>query len=223
MTPPTRRGFVVACTASLAGCSVLPEESEPIEASAAAPAVLPESGDYSLVAEGSPTIETTVTVDFSGDVELTSRQDVIATVFRRVYESASGARFGLLTAPAVRVVDQPEVVRDPLTAVDDARVVALATDTDVGSVSEWSENGSATLLGTETTRMAASATLDGSERDLARVRVRAGEDSVTAIATDPDAAAPPFEAVTRDVAAAADIEKKALLKSVAADSFFRPC
>ncbi|MEF8828617.1 MAG: DUF6517 family protein [Haloarcula sp.] len=198
MTPPTRRGFVVACAAALAGCGLLPEESEPIEASAAAPAVLPESSDYSLVAEGNPTIETTVTVDFSGDVELTSRQDVIATVFQRVYESASGERFGLLTAPAVQVVDQPEVVRDPLTAVDDARVVGLATDAAVDGVSEWSENGSATLLGTETTRMAASATLDGSERDLARVRVRAGEDSVTAIATGTDAAAPPFEAVTRD-------------------------
>ena len=198
MTPPTRRGFVVACTATLAGCSVLPEEGEPIEASATEPAVLPESGEYSLVAEGSPTIETTVTVDFSGDVELTSRQDVVATVFRRVYEAACGELFGLLTAPAVRVVDQPEVVRDPLTAVDDTRVVGLATDTGVESVSEWTERGSATLLGTETTQMAATATLDGSERPLARVRVRAGEDSVTAIATDPDDAAPPFDAVTRD-------------------------
>jgi hypothetical protein len=198
MTPPTRRGFVVACTAALAGCRVLPEESEPIEASASVPAVLPESSDYSLVTEDNPTIETTVTVDFSGDVELTSRQDVIATVFQRVYEAASGERFGLLTAPAVQVVDQPEVVRDPLTAVDDARVVSLATDTEVGTVSDWAENGSATLLGAESTRMTATATLDGSERGLARVRVRAGEDSVTAIATAPDATAPPFGAVTRD-------------------------
>lgn len=198
MTPPTRRSVVVACTAALAGCGILPEESEPIEASATAPAVLPESSGYSLVAEGNPTIETTVTVDFSGDVELTSRQDVIATVFQRVYESASGERFGLLTAPAVQVVDQPEVVRDPLTAVEDARVVALATDTDVDAVSEWTESGSATLLGTETTRLESTATLDGGERDLALVRVRAGADSVTAIATDPEGTAPPFEAVTRD-------------------------
>ncbi|GCF13854.1 hypothetical protein Harman_17890 [Haloarcula mannanilytica] len=198
MRPPTRRGFVVACSAALAGCRALPEESEPIEASATAPAVLPESSEYSLVAEDNPTIETTVTVDFSGDVELTSRQDVIATVFQRVYESPSGERFGLLTAPAVQVVDQPEIVRDPLTAVDDARVVALATGGDVGSVSAWAESGSATLLGTETTQMAATATLDGSERDLARIRVRAGADSVTAIATAPDDAAPPFDAVTRD-------------------------
>ncbi|MFU1781033.1 hypothetical protein ACM16X_06615 [Haloarcula japonica] len=198
MTPPTRRGFVVASTATLAGCGILPEESEPIEASATAPAVLPESSDYSLIVEESPTIETTVTVDFSGDVELTSRQDVIATVFQRVYESASGERFGLLTAPAVQVVDQPEVVRDPLTAVDSARVVSLAMDADVDTVSEWRESGSATLLGTETTRMAAMATIDGSERDIARVRVRTGEDSVTAIATAPDDTVPPFGAVTRN-------------------------
>jgi hypothetical protein len=198
MTTPTRRGFVVACTAALAGCGILPEESEPIEASATAPAVLPESSDYSLVAEDNPTIETTITIDFSGDVELTSRQDVIATVFQRVYESATGERFGLLTAPAVQVVDQPEVVRDPLTAVDDARVVGLATDTDVGSVSEWSEDGAATLLGTETSQLAATATINGTEQDLTRVQVRAGEDAVTAIAAAPDDNGPLFGAVTRD-------------------------
>lgn len=198
MTLPTRRGFVVGCAATLAGCSVLPEEREPIEASAAAPAVLPGSSGYSLVSEGSRTIETAVTVDFSGDVELTSRQDVIATVFQRVYQSANGEQFGLLTAPAVRVVDQPEVVRDPLTAVDSTRVVSLAMDTDVDTVSEWRERGSETLLGTETTRTTATATLNGTERKLARIRVRAGEDSVTAIATISDDAAPPFGAVTRD-------------------------
>ena len=197
MTLPTRRGFVVGCVATLAGCSVLPEEREPIEASAATPAVLPESSGYSLVAEDSRTIETTVTVDFSGDVELTSRQDVIATIFQRVYESASGERFGLLTAPAVQVVDQPEVVRDPLTAVDSARVVSLAMDTDVETVSEWRERGSEALLGTETTRTTATATLNGTERKLARIRVRAGEDAVTAIAPVSDDAAPPFSAVTR--------------------------
>jgi multidrug resistance efflux pump len=90
------------------------------------------------------------------------------------------------------------VVRDPLTAVDDARVVSLATDAEVDSVSAWQEDGAATVLGTEATRMSATATLDRAEQTLARVRVRAGEDSVTAIATDPDDTAPPFDAVTRD-------------------------
>ncbi|WP_225307829.1 MULTISPECIES: hypothetical protein [unclassified Haloarcula] len=78
-----------------------------------------------------------------------------------------------------------------------SRVVALATDTDVGALSEWSADGSAILLGTETTQMAATATLSGSEQALAHVRVRAGEDSVTAVATDPDDAAPPFGEVMR--------------------------
>jgi hypothetical protein len=35
--------------------------------------VFPEGSEYSLVAEDSPTIGTTVTGDFSGHVELTSR------------------------------------------------------------------------------------------------------------------------------------------------------
>jgi hypothetical protein len=197
MTPPTRRSFVVACTAALAGCGLLPEESEPIEASATAPAVL-DTGDYSLVAENSPTIETTVTVELSGDVQVTNRQDVIATIFQRVYEGPDGRRFGLLTAPAVTVLEQQDIDRDPVAALDEARQVALATDAEVESVSEWSEDGAATMLGTEATRMAATAAIAGSEQPLARVRVRAGEDSVTAIATAPDDAAPPFGAVTRN-------------------------
>ncbi|WP_336336333.1 hypothetical protein [Haloarcula brevis] len=65
-------------------------------------------------------------------------------------------------------------------------------------VSKWAERGSATLLGTETTRTTATATVDGTERPLARVRVRAGEDAVTAIATTAADTTPPFDAVTRD-------------------------
>lgn len=195
---PTRRGVVTACLTALAGCSVLPEETEPIEASATAPAVLPESTEYSLVAEASPTIETTVTVEFSGDVELTSRRDVTGTIFQRVYERESGGRLGLLTAPVVQVVDQPEVRRDPLTAVDDTRVVGLATDAAVDAVSAWQDERRATLLGVDTTQATATATVDGTEQALVRARVRAGADSVTAMTTDRDDAAQVFQTVTRD-------------------------
>lgn len=104
--------------------------------------MFPEGSEYSLVAEDSPTIGTTVTVDFSGHVELTSR----------------GRRESRL-----------------LLAVDSARIASLAIETDVGAVSEWSEHGSAIRLGTETTQMAVTATLSGSEQALARVRVPAGE------------------------------------------------
>lgn len=194
----TRRETLVAATATLAGCNVLPEESEPIEASAETPAVLPESSGYDVVASTEQTIETTVHVDFSGDVELSSQQDVTATIFQRVYEDADGRRFGLLTAPAVEVVDQPEVVRDPLTSLPASRVVELAMDADVGSVDDWSEDGSATLLGTETERLRTTASVDGAETALAMVRVRAGDDSVTAMAAGPDDWTPPFGDVTRD-------------------------
>jgi hypothetical protein len=174
------------------------EEREPIEASANVPAVLHEPSGYSVVASAEPTVETKVTVDFSGDVELTSRQDVIATLFQRVYENPDGRRFGLLTAPAVRVVEQPEVVRDPVTALEDARVAELATDRSVTDVGEFEADGSATMLGTEAARTKATATIDGGDHGLARVRVRAGDDSVTAMATDPEEATPPFGDVTRD-------------------------
>jgi len=199
MTPsPARREFLVAATAALAGCSVLPEESEPIEASATAPAELPASSDYSLVTAAEPTIETTVTIDLSGDVQISNQRDVIATVFQRVYEGPSGGRFGLLTAPAVTVFEQQDVTRDPVAELDQARQASLATDHDVGAVAEWSKDGAVTLLGTETTKQATTATVGGSEQRLARARVRAGEDAVTAIATVPDDAVLPFGDVVRN-------------------------
>ena len=71
-------------------------------------------------------------VDLSGDVQLTSRRDVTATVFRRVYEAPGGRRFGLLTVPAVRVVEDPEVIRDPVASLDADRVLEPATDHTIG-------------------------------------------------------------------------------------------
>ncbi|MFB6268698.1 MAG: hypothetical protein ABEH83_02055 [Halobacterium sp.] len=194
----SRRDVLVGATAALAGCNVLPKDDGPIEASADAPAVLPTGGEYTQVASSEVTVETTIQVDLSGDVQLSSQQDVTATVFQRVYGDGAGHRFGLLTAPAVTVVEQPEVVRDPLTAVDATRVVATALDANVQSVDGWNTDGSTTLLGTETTRERTTATVDGSERAVARARVRTGNDSVTAMATSPDDWTPPFGDVTRD-------------------------
>lgn len=191
----TRRGVVAAATAALAGCNVLPEEGEPVEGSAAAPAVLPESAGYEETVATEETIEPTVTVEFSGDVQITNRQDVIATLFRRIY-AGEGGRFGLVTAPALRVVEDPEVIRDPVTALDPAREVELATGLSASDVGEWDDAGSATMLGTEGSVVATTATLeDGSEVDLRRLRVRAGEDSVTAMTSVTE---PPFGEVTRD-------------------------
>lgn len=192
----TRRGFVVAGTVSLAGCGLVPEEGEPIEASASAPATLPDDAGYSEITSEETTIETTVRVDLTGDVELSSTQDVIATVFRRVYEAADGRRFGLVTAPAVQIFESPEVVRDPVGALGNARVVALATGLTVESVGSTTESGSVTLLGTDATLRTATATAGDGEVSAAWTRVRADEDSVTAVATGDGT--PPFDAVARD-------------------------
>lgn len=195
---PGRREFLVGCAVALAGCGLLPDEPEPVEDSAVAPATLPESAGYERVLAEEPTIETTVDVDLSGDVEVSSQRDVIATVFRRVYEAPSGQRFGLVTAPAVQVFESPEVVRDPLTALDDARVLELATDRTVEAVGDYETSGSATLLSTETNREVTTATLDGSETRVVLLRVRAGEDSVTAVGVAPDDVDHPFGDVVRD-------------------------
>ena len=193
-----RRSVLAGGAAALAGCGLLPEGPEPIEAEAVSPADLPASSDYSAVVSETRTFETTITVDLSGDVELTSRRDVTATVFRRVYEDDAGRRLGLVTAPAVVVIESPETVRDPVASLDAARVVALATDRSVDSVDEFEADGQATLLSTETTRAVATAMAGVTDRRVARLRVRAGEDAVTAVGEGPDAADHPFGDVTRE-------------------------
>ena len=79
------------------------------------------------------------------------RGDVTATVFRRVYEAPGGRRFGLLTAPAVRVVEDPEVIRDPVASLDADRVLELATDRTTGSVDGYEKAGSRITSGSLTT------------------------------------------------------------------------
>lgn len=202
-----RRAFlagVTGLTSATAGCGLLPEESEPIEASASAPASLPSSAaseaGYSQSVSEETTLKVSVTVDLSGDVEITNTREVVATVFRRSYAADDGRRFGVVTAPAVAVYDQPSIVRDPITALDDTRAIHVATDTSVSSVSDWEETDERTVLGTETTRETATATADDESVRLSRVRVRADDDAVTAIAvtpTDTDAD-PPFAAIVRD-------------------------
>lgn len=202
-----RRGFlagVTGVTSAMAGCGLLPEESEPIEASASAPASLPPStaseAGYSPSVSERTTLNVTVTIDLSGDVEITNTREVVATVFRRSYAADDGRRFGVVTAPAVTVYDQPSVVRDPITALDETRAIRVATDTAVSSVSDWEETDTRTMLGVETTRETATATADGESVRLSRVRVRADDDAVTAIAVTPTGtdADPPFAAVVRD-------------------------
>ena len=77
----TRRGVIAAGTVTVAGCGLVPEESDPIEASASAPAVLPDDAGYDRITSEETTVETAIMMDFSGDVELTGSRDAVATVF----------------------------------------------------------------------------------------------------------------------------------------------
>ncbi len=72
----------------LAGCSVVPDDPEPIQAAADTAAVLPEGARVAEIVNAETTVETTVTGNLSGDVEMTARRDVNATVYRRVYKLA---------------------------------------------------------------------------------------------------------------------------------------
>ncbi|WP_338740565.1 DUF6517 family protein [Haloplanus salilacus] len=194
----------LASLVGLAGCGLVPEESDPVEASATAPATLPEAAaadaGYERIVAETTTVETTLDANVSGDVELNASRDAVVTLFRRAYRADGGRRFGLVTAPTVRIIENSETRYDPVPSLDPAHVVALATDRSVDAVSDPGESETVTLLGTATARETATAT-DG-DRDLAfvRARVRAGDDAVTAVALAPttDAVRAPFDAVARD-------------------------
>ena len=66
MTLP-RRSVLAGGAAVLAGCGLLPEEPEPIEAEAASPAALPASTEHGSVAAETQPVETTITVDLSDE------------------------------------------------------------------------------------------------------------------------------------------------------------
>lgn len=205
--PRSRRAFLTAVTGAAtatAGCALLPEEQEPIEASADRPAFLPDAAaadrGYEETISAETTVNVSVTVDLSGDVQISNTREVIATVFRRGYADDDGRRFGVVAAPAVTVIEQPEVVRDPIGAVSAARTVELATGASVSSVSDWTDAGARTVLGTEAESATATATADGGDVELERTRVRVDDDAVTAVALTPAGVEsdPPFGEVTRD-------------------------
>ena len=191
----TRRGIIAASAVTVAGCGLVPEESDPIEASASTPAGLPDDAGYDEIASEETTVETTIRVDLSGDVELNGSRDVVATVFRRVYHAGDGRRFGVVTSPVVQLFESTEVIRDPVGSLDDSRVVELGTGLSVEGVGSTAEAESVTVLGTDATLTTATATTADGAVSTAWTRVRAGDDSVTAVAAGGGEA--PFGAVTR--------------------------
>lgn len=204
----TRRAFLgatAAATVTTAGCGLLPEEPDPIEASADSPAFLPDAvaadRGYEETVGEETTLTVSITVDLSGDVQISNTREVIATVYRRGYAAADGRRFGAVTAPAVAVIERPEVVRDPVAALSTARAVELATGAAVSNVADWEPTGSRSVLDTDVTAEATTATADGTSAELTRTRVRAGADAVTAVALRPDGTdgTAPFADLAREV------------------------
>lgn len=199
----TRRAILAGGSVALAGCGLRPDDSEPIEATAAMPAELPESAldeaGYSLETEDERTVETTVFAELSGDVETTVSRDVNATVFRRIYVGDGSTRFGVVTAPLVDLLDGQGLFRDPVVALNDATAIELVTELDVSGL-EAEGSASIVLLGTETTGDRFGGTVDGTAVTVVRANSSAGEDGVTAVAVvESDATIPPlFGAVRRD-------------------------
>jgi hypothetical protein len=199
----TRRGLVAGGAVALAGCGLLPEEPDPIEATATTAADLPEAAageaGYSLETEDERTVETTVTAELTGDVQTTARRDVTATVFRRIYAGDGPGRFGVVTAPLVDLLDGQGLFRDPFLSLDDAGTVEHATGLTVGDLEPDGET-SVALLGTEIAGERFRGSTEGTAIDVLRASVHDGEDGVTAIAAVPEGETPPalFDDVRRD-------------------------
>lgn len=199
-----RRWVLSTCSlgmAALASCAE--EDSDPIEASARMPAHLPDSAiddvDYERTVAEETTVETTVEADLTGDIEISARRDVIATLFRRGYAD-DGRRFGLVTAPLVDLLDGQELMRDPVESLEDARVVALATDVDAESVGDWTDEGTVELFDEDVPLSRASVEADGSFQ-ARRFHVETDSDGVTGIVLAPDDGPDPeapFEDVVHD-------------------------
>jgi len=203
MARTTRRTLLAGGAVALAGCGLLPEEPDPIEASATAAAAVTEAAageaGYRLETEDERTIETEVTADVSGDVEINASREVIATVFRRIYARGDAARFGVVTAPLVDLLDGQNLLRDPVAALDDATAIEHATGLTVEGL-EADGEASIELLGDEATASRLRGTVEGTAVEILRANVHtradggttatedgesAGEDGVTAIGVAP--------------------------------------
>jgi hypothetical protein len=144
-------------------------------------------------------LNTTLDVDLSGDVELSSSPEVEAQTKVAEYRGTSGeppAVFSVYATPAVRPV---ESIDETVNLAMQGDTADLATDaqtlyTDVRNV-EHVENRTVTLLGNETTLRVyeASATADGEQVDvvLSVASVEHGGDYVTVVSVSPATARDP--------------------------------
>lgn len=192
----------VATLLVLAGCSGPGDRTpQPIEGTASQ-ATVGEDGlataGYEEVTVESDRVNRTGTLDVSGDVELRVDYRVRATAQRAVYRTTGGdapSVFAVYSAPLVSP-DAVAVTIDPLADRSTAEVatVVQATYGDFGEF-DHVDDGSATLLGNETTlaKHATTAEVDGSTVDVFVyvARTEHGGDVVRAVAVVPRAADDP--------------------------------
>ncbi|WP_435063399.1 DUF6517 family protein [Halobaculum sp. EA56] len=191
---PTRTVALLAVVAAvvLAGCGGSGSGPDPavVDGSPAAlPADAASEAGYEPAGATNRTVNTTVTLSISGDVQLDVTREVSATVpVRRYVRSTDGgpARLALAAVPPVRPVpDRPEV-RNPVATTPGRLVRFLGGDPSLAGASfEHVANATVTLLGTETTLRVYATTADGRDYRVAVATVRHDGDAVSAVAAWP--------------------------------------
>ena len=187
--------LVVAAMLVLAGCATGAPRT-PVEASGGAatvPAAATADVGYEHVGTATRRLNATVAVTLSGDVEVTERQPVNASVpvarYRRS-TSAGPSVVALAASPLVQVVENPPRSGDPLSTLSTAVLVAFVQST-YGEPTDLAEAGTRTVevLGVQTdlTTYRGTAALDGGHVRVAVhvARVEHGGDVVTVVAVHP--------------------------------------
>lgn len=190
MRPPWRAlALVVALGAVTAGCL---GNGEAVQVQGQAASV-PDPGEagYESLRSHDLTLNETITITLSGDVEGRASQDVRARIPVRTYRSTDGsAAVAVAASPYVEVIENPPKGSDPLSERSTAALVGLVQDaySDVGEVRETGTT-SITLLGNETDvrHYETTATRDGERADVAVsvARIRHAGDVVTVVAVYP--------------------------------------
>lgn len=189
---------MLAVLVVLAGCGAA--ERETVTATAA-PATVPadaaRGAGYAPVAAEDRRLNATLAVELEGDISVTERVDVRATVPVHTYARADGAgRVAVAASPLVTVVENPRERRDPLGTLSTPELVDVLLDRRVDV--ERAGEGTVRTLGTEATLAAYEGTADGAAVTVRVVRVEHGDAVVTVVGVAPAGSdAGPFRELLR--------------------------
>lgn len=203
---------VLALAVPVAGCLGVPPEDDdpPIRATAGAATLSEErrtSAGYESVHESRARLSVTIFVELGGDVSLTTKRRVNATVSTAAYRRTGDGQpsvFALYTAPGIQPFENAELTKNPFASLDEPTRFERAQSTydDVGSL-ESTRTRTVTLLGNETTltTYTATAARDGTSMDVtvAQATVFHRGDFVTALFVTPMGASQPVERLLEGV------------------------